>query len=120
MATNPHRPPAPTAPPEPSGVGSRSGRSETWSDVLDSLAAQIDLQERCVRLGHAPPPDLEIGEPDGPLVGNDLLRAIELFERCEALALEAARSLASTRRAVPSAYAGSALSVTSTRPASFA
>lgn len=80
----------------------------TWSAVLDSLSAQVELQERCVRLGHLPPPDLEIVPPSEPLVGTDRLRALELFERCEALALEAARGLATTRSGFRSAYADDA------------
>jgi hypothetical protein len=90
-----------------------------WSAVLDSLSAQVELQERCVRLGHLPPPDLEIEPPTEPLVGDDRLRALELFERCEALALEAARGLAATRNGFRSAYADDATigssSMTSTR-----
>ena len=79
----------------------REHRPSSWSAVLDSLAAQVDLQERCIRLGHAPPPDLDIEPPASPPFGNDRLRLLELFERCEALALDAARSLASTATRVP-------------------
>ena len=102
---------------EPEGSGHHGPAS--WSSLLDSLAAQVDLQERCIRLGHAPPPDLEIEPPASPPVGHDRLRALELFERCEALALDAARSLASTRRGFRSAYADDAAtastSITSSR-----
>ena len=119
--TTSRRPPPATGPSTIEGrVEPRPGPAATWHDVLDSITAQVDLQERCVRLGHAPPPDLEIDEPDEPLAGNDRLRAVALFERCEALALEAAKSLASTRHGLPSAYAGSTSSVASALPASFA
>ena len=104
--------------PNPTDVD-RQDHPSRWSAVLDSLAAQVDLQERCIRLGHTPPPDLDIEPPASRPTGNDRLRALELFERCEALALDAARSLASTRRGFRSAYAGDAAtastSITSTR-----
>lgn len=97
----------------------RGDTAPSWSTVLDSLTAQVDLQERCVRLGHAPPPDLEIDPPTTPLVGDDRIRALELFERCEGLCLDAARALAATRRGFRSAYADDAAlassSTTSTR-----
>ncbi len=96
-----------------------SDTAPAWSAVLDSLAAQVDLQERCVRLGHAPPPDLEIEPPTAPLIGTDRIRALELFERCEGLCLDAAQALAATRRGFRSAYADDAAlassSITSTR-----
>jgi hypothetical protein len=105
------------SPPESEIVGHAA--ASAWSAVLDSLSAQVELQERCVRLGHMPPPDLEIEPPTEPLVGDDRLRALELFERCEALALEAARGLATTRSGFRSAYADDAAtgssSITSTR-----
>jgi hypothetical protein len=90
-----------------------------WSALLDSLTAQVELQERCVRLGHLPPPDLEVEPPTEPLVGDERLRALELFERCEALALDAVRGLAATRNGFRSVYADDAAtamsSITSTR-----
>lgn len=96
----------------------RSGTADhaapsAWSTLLDSLSAQVELQERCVRLGHLPPPDLEVDLPPAPLVGSDRLRALELFERCEALALEAARGLATTRSGFRGAYANDVATATS-------
>ena len=106
-----------THPSEPARA--RHDGPATWSDLLDGLAAQVDLQENCIRLGHAPPPDLDIEPPPSAPTGDDRLRALELFERCEALALDAARSLASTRRGFRSAYAEdastSSTSITSVR-----
>jgi len=59
--------------------------ADNWSDILDSLACQIDMQETALSHGHAAPEDLEIDPPSIPLEGHDRFRAIELFERCELL-----------------------------------
>lgn len=110
--------PSPSATPETESAEAHHA-APSWSAVLDSLSAQVELQQRCVRLGHLPPPDLEIDPPTEPLVGTDRLRALELFERCEALALEAARGLAATRSGFRGAYANDAAtgssSISSTR-----
>lgn len=77
----------------------------TWSDVLDTLAAHIDLQEAALVKGHAAPDDLEIHPPDAPLPEAERFRAIVLFERCEEL-LDLATARATTTRGRPaSAYA---------------
>lgn len=69
----------------------------SWSEVLDSLAAQIELQEKCLLLGHPAPPDLEIEPPDHPLAADERVRAAELFGRCEGL-LDAATDRAVAAR----------------------
>ena len=74
--------------------------ASTWHEVLDSLACQVDLQERALQYGHPPPPDLEIDPPDAPLGDEERLRAIQLFERCEELLdLATDRAVAVRRRA---------------------
>lgn len=77
----------------------------TWSDVLDSLATHVDLQEAALVHGHAAPDDLEIHPPDSPLSQAERVRAIVLFERCEEL-LDLATARATTTRGRPApAYA---------------
>lgn len=72
----------------------------SWSDILDSLAAQIELQERCLLGGHRGPGDLDIDPPDQPLDPFERVRAIELFERCERL-LDVATERAVAARGIP-------------------
>lgn len=76
-----------------------------WGEVLDSLASQLELQERALLHGHPAPADLEIDPPNRPLDEIDRLRAIELFERCEALLDTATeRAVAARRRRGASPY----------------
>lgn len=78
-----------------------------WNEILDRLAIQVDRQEAALRLGHAPPIDLEIEPPDAPLSDADRQRAIVLFERCEALLdLATHRVVANRRRPSASPYRG--------------
>lgn len=76
----------------------------TWSSILDGLAAQLELQERCIRRGQPAPEPLSLPVPDGRPSPEERLRAIALFERSEELALEAARSLAATPNRLANAY----------------
>ncbi len=79
--------------------------TRTWGETLDSLAAQIDLQEAAVRAGSPAPGDLEIHPPDLPLTTAERHRAIALFERCEELLdLATARVVASRGRSRQSPY----------------
>lgn len=83
---------------------STTATSTTWSSILDGLAAQLDLQERCIRQGQPAPEPLSLPFPDGALTQQERLRAIAIFERSEELALEAARSLAATPNRLANAY----------------
>jgi len=76
----------------------------TWGEVLDSLACQIDLQERALAEGHGAPPDLEIDPPDCPVEGAERLRAIELFGRCEQILGALAKRAGAARSLSDSAY----------------
>jgi hypothetical protein len=58
-----------------------------WSTVLDSIAAQVDLQRRALSRGTAAPPDLEIHPPDVPLDDPaERLRTLALIDESERLA----------------------------------
>ncbi len=78
--------------------------SSPWTRVLDSLSAQLDLQEAALLRGHRSPAALDIVPPSAPLTGSDRLRAIELFARCEALLDEAADRAAGAPRPGRSPY----------------
>ena len=59
----------------------------TWTAVLDSIAAQLDLQRSAVARGLAAPPDLEIFPPDVPLDDpHERLRALALLDESEFVA----------------------------------
>ncbi len=61
--------------------------SRTWSSVLDSVAAQIELQRQALAFGTPAPPDLEVDLPPAPLAdGNERLRALALLDESEFLA----------------------------------
>lgn len=78
-----------------------------WADTLDSIAAQLALQERAVGRGYPAPTDLEIDPPIGPLGPEDRIRAIELFERCEHLLGVATERAVATRASLRSPYSRS-------------
>lgn len=82
-----------------------SGADEPgWEGLLDSLTAQVDLQEDALRRGTPPPADLEVDPPSTPLSAADRQRVIVLFERCESLLMTATRRLTDTGRRPRSAY----------------
>ncbi len=79
--------------------------TRTWSDTLDSLAAQVELQEAALRSGSPAPSDLEVHPPDVALTEAERHRAIALFERCEELLdLATARVVATRGRSRQSPY----------------
>lgn len=78
--------------------------ASTWHDVLDSLAAQIELQERALRHGHPGPVDLVVDPPTAPMGETERLRAIELFERCEQMLDVATDRIVAARRLRNSPY----------------
>lgn len=81
----------------------------SWSDTLDSLAAQIRLQEQALLRGHPAPCDLEIDPPAQPMDPSEHLRAVELFERCEHLLDVATERAVATRNALRSPYGRSSV-----------
>jgi hypothetical protein len=61
--------------------------TQSWSQVLDSLAAQVELQRKAIAYGTPAPPDLEIDPPAAPLGDpSERLRALALLEESELLA----------------------------------
>lgn len=86
----------------------------TWSGVLDGLAAQLDLQERCIRNGHPAPEPLRLETPEERIDHDQRLRAIALFERGEELALEAAKAMGQAPQRLARAYGVEGRSVRST------
>ena len=83
------------------GIEIESTPGSDWERVLDSLAAQIELQEAALRFGSAAPLDLEIDPPSSPLTEPERFRAIALFERCEELLdLAAARAVGARNRPI--------------------
>lgn len=61
------------------------GGDSSWTEVLDSLAAQIELQETALRFGSLAPLDLEVFPPSTHIAESERHRAVALFERCEEL-----------------------------------